>query len=136
MPSVALRRARRTCLADLEVFVAPFDVRLSDDTVVQPDVIVARRSDLTEANLPTAPVLAVEVLSPSTRGIDLLLKRDLLQRAGCPSYWVLDPLEPRLIAWDLDTNGDYSQGTDVATDETWTATMPFPATITPGRLVN
>jgi Uma2 family endonuclease len=39
-------------------------------------------------------VLAVEVLSPSGRLIDLNLKRAAYQRMGTPSYWVLDPDVP------------------------------------------
>ena len=96
---------------------------------------MARRSDLTEANLPVAPVLAVEVLSPSTRGIDLLLKRDRLRRSGCASYWVLDPLDPRLIAWDLDDRGEYVEVADVGGGTTWTSTLPFEVSVTPGHLV-
>ncbi|HZJ07768.1 MAG TPA: Uma2 family endonuclease [Nocardioidaceae bacterium] len=53
---------RGTCPPDLEVFLAPFDVVLADDTVMQPDLLVARRSGSTERDLPTAPVLAVEEL--------------------------------------------------------------------------
>ena len=45
--------------ADLEVLTAPFDVRLADDTVLQPDVLVCRITDLTQRNLPVAPLLAV-----------------------------------------------------------------------------
>jgi Uma2 family endonuclease len=62
-----------SCPADLEVLLAPFDVRLADDTALQPDLLVARRADTTERNLPVAPRLAIEVLSPSTRLIDLNL---------------------------------------------------------------
>ena len=62
--------------------IAPFDVALDDDTVLIPDVLVARREDLTHRNLPAAPVLAVEVLSPSTRRFDLQLKRDRYEEAG------------------------------------------------------
>jgi Uma2 family endonuclease len=64
---------------------------------VQPDVLVARFDELTDKNLPAAPVLAVEVLSPSGRLIDLNLKRAAYQRMGtpvagcsirrCPTYW-------------------------------------------------
>ena len=42
--------------------------------MLQPDVLVARRSDLTQRELPAAPLLAVEVLSRSTSKIDQLLK--------------------------------------------------------------
>jgi Uma2 family endonuclease len=144
-PSPAMRHQRGAfslarllhdaCPDDLEVFIAPFDVRLSDDTVVVPDIVVARRRDLTEAELPVAPVLAVEVLSPSTRGIDLLLKRDRLRRSGCASYWVVDPLDPRLVAWDLDDRGDYVEVADVGGQDTWTSILPFPVTVTPDDLV-
>lgn len=145
-PSPAMRHQRgalrlatllqAACPDDLEVFIAPFDVRLADDTVVVPDVIVARRSDLTEANLPVAPVLTVEILSPATRGIDLHVKRERLRQAGGASYWAVDPLEPRLIAWDLDDRGDYVEVADVAADETWMAATPFAVVVTPGDLVS
>ena len=56
---------RLACPPELQVLLAPFDVALAGDTVMQPDVLVARRRDLTHRDLPTAPVLAVEVLSPA-----------------------------------------------------------------------
>ncbi len=46
------------------VVVAPFDVRLSAITVLEPDVLVARKADVTPARLEGPPLLAVEVLSP------------------------------------------------------------------------
>ncbi len=60
---------RSACPPELEVLLAPFDVALADDTVMQPDLLVARRRDLTMRDLPTAPVLAVEVLSPAPAGL-------------------------------------------------------------------
>jgi Uma2 family endonuclease len=55
-----------TCPAGQQVILAPFAVRPSVTTELQPDVLVARKQDLTESHLPTAPLLAVEVLSAST----------------------------------------------------------------------
>jgi hypothetical protein len=46
-----IRRLTEVCPPELEVLVAPFDVALAEDTVLQPDVLVARRSDLTERDL-------------------------------------------------------------------------------------
>lgn len=86
---------------EAEVLTAPFDVALADDTVLQPDVLVAPRAAFSERDLPRAPLLAVEVLSPSMRRFDLLLKRDRLRAAGCPSYCVVDPDEPSVVAWEL-----------------------------------
>jgi Uma2 family endonuclease len=56
-----------------EVFFAPLDVRLSDSTL-EPDILVAQSARFTAKNLPEAPALAVEILSPSTRRLDLTLK--------------------------------------------------------------
>lgn len=95
------RRLAQACPPDLEVLVAPFDVRISATTVLQPDVLVTSRDDGDQRQLPGPPLLAVEVLSPSTRLIDLGLKRARYEAAGCPSYWVVDPVAPSLTAWQL-----------------------------------
>lgn len=101
--------------------------------MLQPDLLVARRIDFTERHLPTAPLLAVEVLSPSTRLIDLNLKRARYQAAGCPAYWVIDPDEPSLTAWEL-RGGEYVEvGCFVGEDE-HAATAPFAVTVAPSRL--
>lgn len=123
------------CPDHLKVLLAPFDVALDLDTVVQPDLLVARRSDLTERDLPTAPVLAVEVLSPSTRHIDLALKRARYEEAGCASYWVLDPHGPSLTAWELRPAG-YGEATVVTGTEEYAATAPFEVSLVPARLLD
>jgi Uma2 family endonuclease len=120
---------------DLEVFVAPFDVVLSVSTVMQPDVLVARRADLTEKNLPAAPALAVEVLSPSTRRIDLGTKRLAFESAGVPSYWVVDPAEPSLTVFELD-GGTYREVARVTGHEAYTARRPFAAVVVPAELIS
>ncbi|MFT4234662.1 MAG: Uma2 family endonuclease [Microbacterium sp.] len=119
---------------DLAVLFAPFDVALVDDTLIQPDLIVAADSDYTDKNLPTAPLLAVEVLSPYTRGIDLLLKKDRLERAGCAHYWVVDVTEPSVTAWALQEDA-YRQVAQVTGDETFTVTDPFNVSFTPASLI-
>ncbi|ACQ79249.1 protein of unknown function DUF820 [Beutenbergia cavernae DSM 12333] len=119
----------------LKVLLAPTDVVLADDTVLQPDLLVAPRDAFTERNLPTAPLLAVEILSPSTRSIDLILKRDRLARAGCRHYWVVDPDVPEVQAWTLD--GDAYRETGHATgDDTLALEEPFAVTLTPSALLD
>ena len=53
--------------AELEVLAAPFDVTLSDDTVMEPDLLVAPVAALAQRGLDGAPLLAVEIASPSSR---------------------------------------------------------------------
>jgi len=125
---------RQACPPELEVLLAPFDVALADDTVMQPDLLVARRRDVTDRDLPTAPVLAVEVLSPSTRRIDLTLKHSRFEAAGCASYWVVDPREPSFTAWQL-IDDAYVEVAHVVDDESHTVAQPYPVRIRPADLI-
>ena len=84
---------------DLWLMALPVDVELDRRTMVAPDLVVAPRSSFNEKRLPAAPLLAVEILSPSTRLTDLNVKFARFERAGIPSYWVLDPAEALLVAW-------------------------------------
>lgn len=120
--------------ADVTVLVAPVDVVLSNDTVIQPDVVVAPAESFTESDLPGPPMLAVEVLSPSTRGVDLLLKRERLRVAGCAHYWVVDPDEPSLTAWML-IGDDYVEVARACGQETARIELPFPVDIIPAALI-
>ena len=109
---------------------APLDVVISADTVMQPDVLVARREDFTERELPKPPLLAVEVLSPTTKRVDLMLKWSRLEAAGCPAYWVVDPDTPSLIAWEM-RDGAYAQVAKVTGDEVARLEVPFGVTVVP-----
>lgn len=119
---------------DLVVLMAPFDVGLAEDTVLQPDILVARRAELTDTDLPAPPVLAVEVLSPSTRRIDLTLKHDRFRETGCPSYWVVDPLEPSVTVWEL-RGINYAEVLTARDVEQVEVTAPFPLEFTPASLL-
>jgi Uma2 family endonuclease len=75
------------------VFFAPLDVRLAENTIVQPNLIVilSDRSVLTEARVEGAPSLAVEIISPSTSDYGRVTKRNLYAQYGVPEYWIVDP---------------------------------------------
>lgn len=77
-----------------EVFVAPLDVVLTADDVVQPDLFVVladQRGILTDKHVHGAPALVIEVLSPSTRLHDQRLKWGLFERQGVREFWMIDP---------------------------------------------
>jgi Uma2 family endonuclease len=123
------------CPDELRVLYAPLDVALADDTVLQPDLLVARKADFTERDLPTAPLLAVEILSPSTRRVDLTLKRSRFAAAGCPSYWVVDPDEPSLVVWQLHGE-EYVEVARAVGQEQVDVDAPYPIAIVPAKLVS
>jgi len=77
-----------------EAFFAPFDVRLSESTVLQPDLafISTTRTDrFAEHAIEGAPDLVAEILSPATAHRDLTEKKRLYETHGVREYWVLDP---------------------------------------------
>ncbi|MBM7518394.1 Uma2 family endonuclease [Nocardioides nitrophenolicus] len=118
----------------LETWAAPVDV-LSPDTVVQPDVLVVDPSHVVGSDpIEVNPLLVIEILSPSTALYDLNTKFKRYERAGIPSYWVVDPLGGRLIVWEL-REGAYVEVLDRAGDEPWTARQPFAVTVVPSELV-
>ncbi len=122
------------CPEDLRVIIAPFAVRLGPHTELQPDVLIARFSDLTPADLPVAPLLAVEVRSPSTALVDLNLKRAAYGRAGVISYWIIDPLEPSITILELTRDGCYVETAHARGEETVSVQQPFPVTLVPSDL--
>jgi Uma2 family endonuclease len=128
-------RLDAACPPDMHVLPAPFAVRPSASTELQPDVLVAREEDLTDKWLPVAPVLAVEVLSPSTALNDLNNKKAAYERLGVPSYWVVDPQEPRLTVFELDADGRYEQVAEVKGEDAFEAERPFPVRIVPMALL-
>ena len=122
------------CPPDLCVLTAPFDVVLADDTVLEPDLLVAPLAAFTRRDLPAAPLLAVEILSPTTRRYDLTLKRERYRAAGCRLYWVVDPAVPAVTAWEL-RGGDYLQVGQAQGAETFRTDAPYPLEIVPARLI-
>ncbi|MDR0457033.1 MAG: Uma2 family endonuclease [Treponema sp.] len=81
-----------------KVFPAPFDVRLfyeeneSDDTVVQPDIVViCDEKKRGNEGCRGAPDLVIEILSPSNTAIEMRRKLKLYQEAGVREYWIVDP---------------------------------------------
>jgi len=128
-------RLRNACPAELKVYVGPLDVIYADDTVLQPDVLVVDRPAAGQLKLTEGPLLAVEILSPSTRHLDLAFKRARYEAAGCPSYWVVDPGLPSIVCWEF-IDGSYHEVAKATGDEQVTVTQPFPITLSPADLVD
>ena len=75
-----------------QTFVSPIDVKLSEDLVVQPDVIVVCDKDkLKETHLEGAPDLAVEVVSKSSMATDRIRKLNIYAAFGIREYWIFTP---------------------------------------------
>jgi len=80
-----------------EVFDAPIDVILTRNDVLQPDLVVVTNPDLVTARaIEGAPLLVVEILSPSTADYDRVIKAERYAALGITHYWVVSP-ETRTI---------------------------------------
>ena len=71
-------------------------------TVFEPDVMVAATASPGADLLRVAPVLVVEVTSPSTRGEDLGRKLRAYADGGAPWYWVAEPATGVLTVYRLE----------------------------------
>lgn len=137
MSASLCRVLHAACPPELRVLPAPFAVRTAPTTEVQPDVLVARYADLTEACLPVAPLLAAEVLSRSTQLGDRNTKKAHYERLGVESYWLLDPIQPgALEVYELDAHGPYQLTAKVSGEQVHVASRPFPVSVCPARLLD
>jgi Uma2 family endonuclease len=96
-----------------QVYVAPFDVELAPDLVVQPDVTVILKANeqiIMPTRITGAPDLVVEVSSPSTIGYDRREKQDMYARAGVAEYWLVHPGEQTIEVLTLEGNEYASLG--------------------------
>lgn len=75
-----------------EVFIAPLDTVLSEDTALQPDVVFVRQenSAILRDVIRGTPDLVVEVLSPSNAAFDRGPKLEAYARHGVGECWIVD----------------------------------------------
>ncbi len=81
------------------ICLAPADLDLRSGHLVQPDLFVGRMvrgREPIEWDEFGIPILVLEVVSPATARYDRVTKRRLYQRAGVPTYWIVD-LDARLV---------------------------------------
>lgn len=85
-----------------EVFNAPLDVILTRHDVVEPDlVVVINLEQVSKRGIEGPPLLAVEILSPSTADRDRTLKAKRYEATGIPHYWIVDIESQRIDCYRL-----------------------------------
>ena len=100
------------------IIVEP-ELHLRDDILV-PDLAGWRRTRMPSypetAYFTLAPDWVCEILSPSTRKLDLEAKRPVYAREGVRHLWLVDPAERTLGAFEL-TAGKWARVATAADDE-------------------
>lgn len=95
-----------------EVFSAPTDVIFelnendnNKNKKVVPDLFVTcNPENFTENEYVGAPSFIIEILSPSNKSHDLVRKLNLYMEYGVKEYWIVDPMEKRIMIYTLDEN--------------------------------
>ena len=123
------------CPGDHEVFFAPLDWRPDNRTNLQPDVLVVAKDRIGEKNIRQNPAIVVEVLSPSSRRYDRLLKFARYAEAGIPQYWIVDPNQPSVEVYDLAETGTYVLAGSAVGDTALAVDGPLTVRVTPSALV-
>jgi Uma2 family endonuclease len=79
----------------------------------------------------------VEVVSPSSRSIDRLLKPRLYAQAGIPSFWLVERgaggVAVHVFGLGDRDSGEYEELCVVRSGETAVLDAPWPVTLTPPR---
>ena len=108
-----------------QAVAAPMDVHLSNNDVVQPDLLVVlseRSNIIQDRGIKGAPDLVIEILSPSSISNDFLRKSKLYERFGVREYWIVNPESEIVSVQTLD--GDrYALSIDYGRDDTLTSTV-------------
>ena len=97
------------------VFMAPTEVLFDGQESVQPDVFVVLKdgsATIEEKRVLGAPDWIIEVLSPATHDYDLNTKRKLYQRYSVV-YWVVDPIDEKILVWDEGGKKVYGKGDEI-----------------------
>jgi Uma2 family endonuclease len=110
--------------SEYSVYYAPIDVFFSDEDVVQPDILVCKKTQMELKGCIGAPALIIEILSPSNSKRDLIDKFLLYEKHGVKEYWIANPKTKVITLYSLE-DGKYKNGEDYIMGETITSCL-FP----------
>lgn len=101
-----------------EVYVAPFDVRLTElyesdeviNNVVQPDItIICDKAKLDDKGCKGNPDLIMEIVSPSSVTMDYIKKLYLYEKYSVREYWIIHPIDKIIMVYKLIEKGKYAR---------------------------
>lgn len=100
---------------ECKVIPAPFAVFLNNDDTnyVEPDIsVICDQSKLTDKGCNGAPDWIIEIVSPSSKRMDYLIKLFKYRNAGVKEYWIVDPEKNRITTYNFvhDTIEEYAFG--------------------------
>jgi prevent-host-death family protein len=105
---------------------SPLDIKLQgyapkfkeDPNVVQPDImVICDPENVVDDKYQGVPDLLVEVLSPSSRKRDLILKLNLYSKSGVKEYWIINPENKKITQYVFTEDRDIEAVNDLHPDQ-------------------
>ena len=99
---IRLKACERKRKDGCRVLLSPLDVQpdCSRYTILQPDLlVVCSREKLKENMCYGAPDLVIEIMSPSSRSRDCVLKLNKYRESGVREYWIVDPEHRKILVY-------------------------------------
>ncbi|WP_205702927.1 Uma2 family endonuclease [Botryobacter ruber] len=93
----------------------PVDWRITEDTIVQPDLSVLCNSTDTGAFITQVPAVVFEILSPATANKDRTIKFELYESQGVEYYVIINPQQKTAEVFRL-FEGRYKKVKETTTD--------------------
>jgi Uma2 family endonuclease len=103
-----------------DVMVAPVNLKINEDTVLQPDVVyvsVERKKHVTEKAITAAPELVVEVISPANYPKLREAKKETYAEFGIEEYWEIHPKSRKISVHALEENEETKENNYVIFSE-------------------
>lgn len=109
--SYSIQHFIKTNKGSCEVYPAPFDVELSDNTIVQPDLsVICDINKLTEKGCTGAPDWVIEITSSNTIN-DYVYKLHLYKDYGVKEYWIINPKKENVIVYLMSDGFEFNHYT-------------------------
>mgnify|MGYP002511325938 CR=1 FL=1 len=100
--STALNSYVKNKKGGCRVFIAPFDVKLSNSPLllIQPDImIICDKDKLDGKRCNGAPDFIIEIVSPSNPSDDYIRKLYYYKNYGVQEYWIVDPTSQTVLVY-------------------------------------
>ncbi|MCF0073095.1 Uma2 family endonuclease [Dyadobacter sp. CY261] len=93
-----------------EIFHAPFDVIFEENfNVLQPDILFVSNAnrDIVRDWVRGAPDLVIEIVSPGSKKMDTVIKKEIFERYGVQECWIVYPEQVSIEIYRL-VDGRYT----------------------------
>jgi len=120
-----IRTLLREGATDDFVVLTGYQLKLPGEQRLIPDVSVVRAGAYRLHEAYEAPLIVVEVLSPSNAAVDLSKKMAAYAAFGVAHYWVAEPDGPAVAVLKLGANGRYELATEASGNGRLVVEQPF-----------